>query len=102
MQNPAPARHPLHIARADVTDVAKTVTMLCASFKHISDGLDAAMRMEGKAARLARTRGAKVKMVKEQKGVVFVTTHGRNGTLKIDACAFRNSLRLDYARNGSV
>ncbi len=48
VENTATGSHPLHVASGHFAFVTQAVSVLDRASKHISDGLDAAMRMPGK------------------------------------------------------
>ncbi len=56
--------------------------MIDRAFEHVGDGFNAAMRMRRKAAAGAFKRIVEGKMVKEQKGIVFVALAWGDGALQ--------------------
>ena len=52
MDDAAPGRHPLNVAGCDGALVAHAVAMIDGSGQHVRNGLDAAMRMPGKARQI--------------------------------------------------
>ena len=68
MQNAAACGHPLDAARAQATGIAEAVRVVNAACQHISDGLDAAVRVPGKACRVV-FRDVVTKIVHHQEGV---------------------------------
>src|SRR5262249_60452281 len=49
MHDAAASRHPLHVAGAELALVPEAVAVIDGACEHVSDGLDAAVRMPGKA-----------------------------------------------------
>ena len=101
MQDAAPGTHPLHIARTDQALVAEAVAVGRGAFEHVGDGLDAAVRMVGKAADGSFQGIVEGEMVEEQEGVEFIADPRCNGAAQLHACAFNGDLRFDNLRDGS-
>ena len=51
MNHAAAGRHPLHVARTQHVGIAERVAMLVLAGEHVRHGLEAAMRMIGRAER---------------------------------------------------
>ena len=52
VNDPAPGRHPLHVAGRDGAVIAHAVAVIHGSGQHVGDGLDAAMRMPGETGQI--------------------------------------------------
>jgi hypothetical protein len=68
MHDAAAGGHPLHAARAEQAGVAHVVAVAHAAGQHIGHGLEAAMRMVGKAGEIIRG-GVGAELVQHQKGI---------------------------------
>ena len=96
----APGGHPLHVAGAEVAAVAQAVAVLDVAGQHIGDGLDAAVRVPGKAgAVLVGTVVAEI--VEQQEGVEFRGVAEAEGAPKVDAGALDRGLGGDDALDRS-
>src|SRR5207253_1976612 len=62
-------RHPLHVARAELTRPARRVVMLEGALEHVRHGLEAAMRVVRRALRLTRPVVLGPHLVEEEEGV---------------------------------
>ncbi len=60
--------HPLHVAGGDGAAVAHAVAVLDGAGQHVGDGLDAAMRMPGKAGEVI-LGNVVAEIVEEQEGI---------------------------------
>src|SRR6185312_6143225 len=70
MHDTATSRHPLDVTRGERTAVAQTVAVINRATKNVGDGLDAAMRVPGKACKVvARPVVAKIVQQKEWIGL---------------------------------
>jgi len=101
VQDAAPGAHPLHVAGADGALVAQAVAVVGGAFEHVSDGLDAAVGMVGKAAQRPFQGIVKGKMVEEQEGIEFVADPWRDRAAQLDARSLNSDLRFDNSGNGS-
>jgi hypothetical protein len=70
------------------------------AFKHIGDGLDAAVWMSGKPANGSLNRIVESEMVEEQEGVELVADARRNRAQEFDTRAFDGDLRFDDLGEG--
>src|SRR6185437_11003245 len=86
-------RHPLHIARRHAALVAQAVSMRHLAGQHISDGLDAAMRMPGEAGDIVR-RVLVAEIVQKQKRIELRGFAKAEGALQLYARAFDGWLGL--------
>jgi len=68
VDDPAPRRHPLHVAGADSAVVPHAVAVFHGPSEHVGDGLDPAVRMPRKARQVIR-RYVVAKIVQEQERV---------------------------------
>src|SRR5271155_164457 len=68
MDDPAPGRHPLHIARANRAAVSHAVAVLHRSGEDIRDRLDTAMRMPWKSRQIIR-RNIVAEVIQQQKRI---------------------------------
>ena len=69
MDDAVAGRHPLHVASADAAAVAGTVLVLELAFDHVGDGLEAAMRMIGRAHRLTGRVIGRPHLVEQQERI---------------------------------
>ena len=87
MEDATAGRHPLHVAGFEIAAVAEAVAMLDGSGQHISDGLDATMRMPRKA-RPVIVGPVIAEIVKQQKRIEFGGVAEAEGAIELDAGAF--------------
>ena len=100
MQDAAAGRHPLHVAGAELAAVAEAVAVLDVAGQHVGDGLDAAMRMPGKAgAVFVGTVVAEI--VEQQERIEFGGVAEAEGAAQIHAGAFHGGLGRDDALDGT-
>jgi hypothetical protein len=69
MHNPAAAGHPLDVSGTDDANITKAIAMPRVTFKHIGDGLDAAMRMRWETGYGSLAGIVEREMVKKEKWV---------------------------------
>src|SRR5208282_5282785 len=87
--------HPLHVARAELAAVAEAVAVLDRARQHISDRLDAAMRMPGEAG-LIVFRPVAAEIVHHQERIEVGRVAEAEGAAQPDACALHGRLgRID-------
>ena len=104
VENAAAGRHPLHVAGAEVAAVAQAVAVLDVARQHIGDGLDAAMRMPGKAGAIV-VRPIVAEIVEQQERIELLGVAEAEGAAKMHAGAFDRGLGADDAfdrSNGHV
>ena len=100
MQDAAAGGHPLHVACAHLTLVAEAVAVLDGAGEHIGDGLDAAVRMPGKAG--AVVIGVVVaEIIEQQERVELAGRAEAEGTAQLHAGALGREGRLRDALDGS-
>ncbi len=100
MHDAAPGGHPLHVAGAERAFAADAVAMFDGSGQNIGDGLDAAMRMPGKAGEIIF--GAVVaEIIQQQKGIGLLGVAEAEGAAQLDAGALDGGLRLHDAFDGA-
>ena len=80
--------HPLHVAGADVPAVAGGVLVLPVALEQVGDGLEPAVRMVGRAHRLARAVLDRAHLVEEQEGVDLLQSRRGERTADDEAAAF--------------
>jgi hypothetical protein len=80
VQNAAARSHPLYVAGCHLAPVAETVAVLHRASEHVGDGLDAAVRMPGKASKIV-LRVIVAKIVQEQEGIEVLCLPEAEGTL---------------------
>src|SRR6516164_4744488 len=88
--------HPLDVARADGAPVAQTVPMLDCAGEHIGNGLNAAMRMPGKAGEVI-FRNVVSEIVQEQEGIEFCGVAEPESTAQTNPGAFKSRLGLNQS-----
>src|SRR4051794_20692397 len=94
MDNAAARGHPLHVTRRDGSAIAHTVTMLHSAGEYVGDGLNAAMRMPGKARKVI-LRNIIAKIIQQQKRIeVFGITESERAP-KMHTCALSGGFGLD-------
>ena len=92
MQDAAARRHPLHVAGIEIAAIAEAVAVLDGAGQHISNGLDAAMRMPRKAG--AIIVGPVIAEIVEQKErIEFGRVAEAEGAVELDAGALDDGLR---------
>ena len=96
MHDAAARGHPLHVAGAEAAAIAETVAVLDRAGQHISDGLDAAMRMPGKAGEIV-LRSVVAEIVEQEKRVGLLRVAETEGAAQLHAGAFERRLRLHDA-----
>ena len=84
-------RHPLHVTRAEVALVAEAVAVLDRAREHISDGLDAAVGMPGKAGEII-ARAVVAEIVEQQKRVELAGIAEAEGAPQFYAGALHGGL----------
>src|SRR5215467_5515710 len=100
VQNPAPGRHPLHVAGAELAPVSQTVAVIDASRQHMRDGLDAAVRMPRKSCAIVfRTIVAEV--VEQEEWIEFARIPEAEGATQLHARAFDCRFGLNDSFDGS-
>src|SRR5712691_11366999 len=87
--------HPLHVARAKHAAMAGRVLVLELALQHVSDGLGAAMRVIGRADRLAGAVISRPHLVEKEEGIDYVQSRGRHRPAHDEACAFALTVRGD-------
>ena len=100
MQDAAPRRHPLHVARAELTAVAKAVAMLDGAGQHVRNRLDAAVGMPRKAGEIV-VRVVVSEVVQEQKRIVVGRLAEAERAAQPDTGALDRRLRLHDAPDGT-
>src|SRR5712691_3088728 len=93
--------HPLHVARAKHAAMAGRVLVLELALQHVSDGLEAAMRVIGRADRLAGAVIGRPHLVEKEEGIDHVQSRGRHRPAHDEACAFALTVRGGEIRVGS-
>jgi hypothetical protein len=91
MQDAAPGGHPLHVAGAEITAVAEAVAVLDVAGQHVGDGLDAPMRMPGKAGTIF-VRAVVAKIVEQQERVELGSVAETERAAQMHAGAFDRGL----------
>src|SRR5260221_8763342 len=91
MQNAAAGSHPLHVAGAHFPFVAQAISMLDLAGQHISDGLDAPVRMPGKAGKIVR-RIVVAKIVEQKERIVFLRLAETESAAELHPRAFERGL----------
>src|SRR5882762_791370 len=87
--------HPLHVARAKHAAMAGRVLVLELALQHVSDGLEAAMRVIGRTDRLAGAVISRPHLVEKEEGIDYVQSRGRHWPAHDEACAFALTVRGD-------
>jgi hypothetical protein len=96
MQNAAAGGHPLHVAGAELARVAEAVAVVDRPRQHVRNGLDAAMRMPGKAGEIV-LRAVVAEVVEQQERVELAGVTEAEGAVELDARAFHRGRGLDDA-----
>ena len=89
--------HPLHVARAKHAAMARRVLVLEFALQHVSDGLEAAMRVIGRADRLPGTVVDRPHLVEQQERISDVHSRGRYGPAHDETRALALAVRGDDA-----
>ena len=100
MHDAAARRHPLHVARAEHALVAEAVAVIDLAGQHISDRLDAAMRMPGKAG-LVLVGIVVAEIVQQQERIELLGVAEAEGAAQMHAGAFHGRLGLDDLLHGT-
>ena len=87
MQDAAAGGHPLHVAGAEIAAIAEAVAVLDGTGQHISNGLDAAMRMPRKPGAVI-FRPVVAEIVQQQERIEFARVAEAEGAIELDARAF--------------
>ena len=96
----AACRHPLHVARGDGATVAHAVAVLDCAGKNVGDGLDATMRMPGKAGEIVLW-DVIAEVVEQQEWVEVGGVAKAEGAAKMHSSAFERGLGLNEPLDGS-
>ena len=91
MQNAAAGRHPLHVAGSEIAAIAQAVAVLDAARQHVSNGLDAAMRMPRKAGPVI-VRPVVAEIVEQKERIEFAGIAEAEGAIEFHAGAFDGRL----------
>ena len=100
MDDAAPGGHPLHAAGLEQADVADAVAMAHAALEHDRHGLEAAVRMVGKAADVV-ARGVAAEGVEHQERIEPLLQRLRQHARQLDAVAVGGGLAADDALDGA-
>src|SRR5206468_3913238 len=93
MENAAAGRHPLDVARGHFALIAEAVAMLDRARQHVSDRLDAAVRMPGESGTVVL--GMLVaEVVQQQKRIKVLRLSEAESTLELHAGSFDGWLGL--------
>ncbi len=90
-------RHPLHVARAQHAAMPGRVLVLELALQHVGDGLEAAVRVIGRADRLAGAVVDRPHLVEKEERIDHVQSRGRHRPAHDEACAFALAVRRDDA-----
>src|SRR5438874_7078797 len=100
MNDAAPSRHPLDVARAERAAVAEAVAVLDGSGEHVGDRLDPAVRMPRKALEeIGWTIVAEV--IEQQEWIELGRVAEAEATMELDARAFHGRGGLNDLPDGS-
>src|ERR1700757_3892338 len=91
MNDTAAGGHPLHVSGGDGAVIPHAVAMFDGSGEHISDGLNAAMWMPGKAGQVVFGHVI-AKVVEQQEGIEFVSVAKAKGAAEMDSGALQSGL----------
>jgi hypothetical protein len=91
--------HPLHVARAEIAAIAQAVAVLDIAGKHIGNGLDAAMRVPGKAGAII-FRPVVAEIVEQQERIGGLGFAEAEGAAQLYAGALDRGLRRDDLLHG--
>src|SRR5580765_189480 len=97
MNDTGAGSHPLHVAWLEHALVASGVLVLELALEHVGDGLEAAVRMVGRAHGLARGVIDRAHLVEQQEGVDQVQALGGKGTPHDEAGALALAVGGDDA-----
>jgi hypothetical protein len=100
MHDAAARRHPLHVARAEQPAIAQAVAVFNGAAQDISDGLDAAMGMPGKAGEII-ARPVVAEIVEQQERIGLLGVAETEGAAQFHAGAFDGGRRLRDALDGT-
>ena len=100
VQDAAAGRHPLHVARAERAAVAEAVAVIDVAGQHVGDGLDAAVRMPGKAGEIL-ARAVVAEIVEQQERIEVRRVAEAERATEVHAGAFDVRLRLTDLLDGS-
>ena len=93
VENAAAGGHPLHVAGGHAALVAERVAVRDLTGEDVGDGLDAAMRMPGKAGQVVG--GILVaEVVEQQERIELLGLAEAEGALELDACALDGGFGL--------
>ncbi len=98
VDNPAPRRHPLHVAGGDGAAIAHAVAVLHGSGEHIGDGLDPAVRVP-REARQVVLGNVVAEVVEQQKRVEIGRIAEAERAAQVYARAFESRLGFDEPLN---
>src|SRR5580698_8177654 len=102
MQDTAARGHPLHVAGAEIAAIAQAVAVFDIAGEHISDRLNATMRMPRKAGAIV-VRPVVAEIVEQQEWIGFRRFAEAKSAAQLDARALHRGLRsndLLYRSNG--
>ena len=100
VQDAAAGGHPLHVAGAERAAVAEAVAVLDRAGQHVGDGLDAAVRMPGKAGEVV-VGTVVAEIVEQQERVELAGVAEAEGAPQLDAGALDRGLGGDDALDRS-
>jgi len=92
MENAAPGRHPLHVARTEIAAITQAVAVFDVTGQYIGDRLDAAMRMPRKPGEIL-LRAVVAEIVEQQERIELGGVAKTEGAAKVNACALHGGLR---------
>ncbi len=90
----AAGRHPLHVAGGDGAVVAHAVAVFDGAGENVGDGLDAAMRVPGKAVEVV-LRDVVAEVVEQEERIEVVGVAEAEGAAEMDSGAFEGRLGFD-------
>ena len=96
VENPAPGRHPLNVAGAQLAAIAEAIAVVDRSGEHVGDGLDAAMGVPGETGTVV-IGPIVAKIVEQEKGIELPGISESECTPQLHARAFDGGLGLDNA-----
>ena len=100
VDDPTAGRHPLDVAGGDAALVAQAVAVLDRAGQHISDSLDAAMRMPRKAGQVI-LRDVVAEIVQQQERIELGGVAETESAAQTHARAFQRRFGLAKSSNGS-
>ena len=100
MDDAAAGRHPLNVAGGDGAAVAHAVAVLHGSGQDVGDGLDAAVRMPGKAGQVI-LGNVVAEIVEQQERIEVGRVAEAERPAQVHARAFQGGLGLDEPLDGS-